>query len=155
MKPLKKSKIKFICALSLDQPWGHMIVQNKMNVESRRWTTKRRGTIAIHATAKKSKHEFEWIKENFKVNLSLENVAFGSVIGFANLVDVIDEKKVTSKTRKWFIGPFGFVLENIVVLPTPVPAKGNRKFWHLKGRPLMHCLDQLSSAEIKKFRKFV
>ncbi|MBC7741345.1 MAG: hypothetical protein H7061_04055 [Bdellovibrionaceae bacterium] len=43
----------FIYALSLDQPWGHMIVHRQMNVESRRWETKRRGTIALHAAAKK------------------------------------------------------------------------------------------------------
>lgn len=141
-------------ALSLDQPFAHMIVHLKMNVESRTWTTKRRGTIAIHATAKKSKHEFDWVEENFGIKIDPANVDRSAVVGFADLVDVITAKQVTRETKKWFIGPFGYVLENIILLKDPVPAKGNRKFWRLKGEPLEAALSQLTGKQRASMRSF-
>ncbi|RYZ67294.1 MAG: hypothetical protein EOP05_17910 [Proteobacteria bacterium] len=144
----------FMYALSLDQPFAHMIVHLKMNVESRTWSTERRGTIAIHATAKKSKHEFDWVLENFGIQLNPNEVDRGAIVGFADLVDVITEKQVTKKTAKWFIGPVGYILENIVALKEPVPTKGNRKFWRLKGDELERSLSQLSVQQRKLIRPF-
>lgn len=151
---MKKTRIDHLPALSLDQPFAHLIFHHGMSVESRRWSTERRGTIAIHATAKRSKAEFEWVRDEFGIDLSPSDVDFSCVIGIANLVDVITKKDVTKKTATWFIGPFGFVLEDIVALPEPVPAKGNRKFWHLKGAPLKATLAQLTQAQIAKIRSF-
>lgn len=147
-------KTDFISALSLDQPFAHMICHLGMNVESRGWTTARRGTIAIHATAKTSKAEFEWVKDTFGIEIDPADVDRSAIIGLAEVVDVVTEKTLSKKTAKWFIGPYGFVLENIVCLPEPVPAKGNRKFWHLKGAPLRAVLKQLSKAQLTKVKPF-
>jgi hypothetical protein len=147
-------KPRFLSTLSLDQPFAHLIFHHGMNVESRTWTTARRGTIAIHATAKKSKAEFEWVNEEFGLKLSPDDAEFSAIIGIAEVVDIITEDQVTKKTRKWFLGPYGFVLENIVMLPRPVPAKGNRKFWHLKGAALKATLDQLTPAQLARIKPF-
>jgi hypothetical protein len=152
---VKRQEIEFLSCLSLDQPFAHLIFHLGMNVESRRWTTARRGTIAIHATAKKSRSEFEWVNEQFDLDLVIEDADFSAVIGLADVVDMITEDQVTCRTQKWFMGPYGFVLENIFRLPEPVPAKGNRKFWHLKGSPLEATLDQLSSERIKLIQPFI
>lgn len=152
---MQKNKVEYLSALSLDQPFAHMICHLKMNVESRNWTTKRRGTIAIHATAKISKQEFEWVNRQFGLNLKPADVDFASVIGIADVVDVITEDQVTKKTSKWFIGPYGFVLENIVLLPRAVPTKGNRKFWRLKGKALEQTLSQLTPTQLQQLRPFM
>ncbi|MBC7741344.1 MAG: hypothetical protein H7061_04050 [Bdellovibrionaceae bacterium] len=77
------------------------------------------------------------------------------MIGFAKVVDVIDEKGITKKTKEWFVGPFGLVLENIVALEKPVPVKGNRKFWRLSGKPLKACLAKLTKAQRNQFKEFI
>jgi hypothetical protein len=155
MAAKKLHSIEYLSALSLDQPFAHLIFHEGMNVESRRWTTARRGTIAIHATAKKSKAEFEWVNDEFGLLIRPENVDFSAVLGIAEVVDIITEDEVTRKTAKWFIGPYGFVLENIVRLPKPVPTPGNRKFWRLKGAPLEATLRQLSEAQLRQIKPFV
>lgn len=152
---MKKHSIDFLSALSLDQPFAHLIFHEGMNVESRRWTTARRGTIAIHATAKRSKAEFDWVQSEFGLTLSADEVDFSAVLGIAQVVDIITEDEVTRRTAKWFIGPYGFVLENIVPLPNPVPTPGNRKFWRLKGAPLEATLRQLTTAQLKQIKPFV
>ena len=37
-------------ALSLKQPWAALVVHGKKTVEVRRWSTRRRGRILIHAS---------------------------------------------------------------------------------------------------------
>lgn len=137
---------KFIYAISLDQPFAHLIAHYKMNVESRQWPTNIRGTIAIVATQKKSKAEFDWVREQFEININPTEVAYASVVAVCNLVDVIEEDQVTRKTRKWFIGKYGFVLEDIFALPKPVPVKGNRKFWRLSGEALREVKRQVAKS---------
>lgn len=40
-------------ALSLRQPWANMVAREKKTIETRTWSTKYRGTIAIHAAKSK------------------------------------------------------------------------------------------------------
>lgn len=147
---MKKSKIKEVGAITVIQPWTNVIVFRGKNVENRQKNFHYRGTIAIHASATKSKAWFEDCPIKFKA----DNLSFGSIIGFADLVDVITKKSVTAKTKKWFGGKYGLVLKNVIPLRMPVKTKGKRGVWKLKGKALKTCLDQLTPKQIKKFREF-
>lgn len=35
--------------------------------------------------------------------------------------------------RRWFFGPIGYVLRDVIALPTPVPCRGWQGFWTLNG----------------------
>lgn len=111
-----------------------------------------RGTIAIHASAKKDQDRFDWLKSDYGIYLDSSVTPYGAVIGFADIVDVVTKKNLTSRTKKWFMGDYGYVLENIVILKEPVPAKGALGFWRLRGAPLKKCLDQLASSKTAKFK---
>jgi hypothetical protein len=148
-------KISEMSALTIIQPWAQCIVRKGKNVENRDWSTNYRGTIAIHASKKKDIDRFDHCKAQYKVNLDPDQVPYGVIVGFANIVDVIDRRSVNAKTRKWFSGKYGFVLENIVVLKEPIKAKGALTFWKLKGKPLRDCLSQISSSHKKRFKKFL
>jgi len=48
----------------------------------------------------------------------------GAIIGHVNLVDC-----VTASRSPWFVGDYGFVMRDPVLLPEPVPCRGYQKFW--------------------------
>lgn len=151
---MKKSEIKEIRAISVAQPWAHCIVHKGKNVENRTWITKYRGTVAIHASAAVDKDRFYWCEKDLGIKLDPEDLSYGSIVGFAEIVEVITKKSVTRKTTKWFGGPYGFVLTNVVALKKPVRVKGSLGFWRLKGRLLKSCLDQVATTRVKKFKEF-
>lgn len=144
-------KIREMRALSVIQPWATCIVEKGKNVENRSRTTHLRGTVAIHASKAIDAERFLQLKEDYGVTLNVESVPFGSIIGFADIVAVVTKKTLSRRTKKWFQGEFGYVLENVIVLKSPVPAKGALGFWRVSGKTLKRCLDQLPQSRIKRF----
>jgi hypothetical protein len=151
---MKRSDIKEMRALSIAQPWAHCIINEGKNIENRSWSTKYRGTFAIHASSSKDNQRFDACRNFYRLSVEPEKLAYMSIIGFVDLIDVITEETVTKTTRKWFSGEYGFVLTNIVKLKTPVKAKGALNFWKLNGENLKQCLDQLSDSQLSKFKMF-
>ena len=151
---MKKSDIKEMRALSVIQPWAHCIVHEGKNVENRPRITHLRGTVAIHSSAKVDQERFDWLKEDHGIKLDLEDAAYGAIVGFADIVDVVTKKTLTRDTKKWFVGEYGYVLANVVALKEPIPAKGALGFWRIKGRLLEKCVAQLSERQISRFRPF-
>lgn len=67
-----------------------------------------------------------------------------AVIGVATVVEIIDDRFASSKRlswigqrkldpdqRRWFFGPIGYVLADVVALERPVPRPGALGFWTL------------------------
>lgn len=146
----KKNRIKSVGALTVIQPWAHIILHKGKNVENRQKNSHFRGTVAIHASSTNSKAWFD----DCPIPVDREDVPFGTIVGFAELVDVITKKGVSRKTKKWFSGKYGYVLRNVIALKNPVHTKGARGVWVLKGRTLAKCLNQLSSGELKRLKPF-
>lgn len=144
------TKIKMIKALSIAQPWAECIVAKGKNVENRSWNTKKRGYIAVHASAAYDKDRFEYCYEDYRLRIDPDSLPYGAIVGFAEIIDVVTEETLGRKTKKWFSGQYGFVLGNIIKLKTPVKAKGSLGFWKLKGKTLDKCLEQLSRDNSKK-----
>ncbi len=145
-------KIKELKALSICQPWAECIVSKGKNVENRDWNTRYRGYFAIHASKAYNPKRFAYLKD-YRIRLEREDVAYGAIVGFAELVEVISDDEVSRGTQRWFQGDFGFVLKNVIRLKRPIPAKGALSFWKLSGRELKAALDQLSAAQKKKVAK--
>ncbi|MBY0515365.1 MAG: hypothetical protein K2P81_00550 [Bacteriovoracaceae bacterium] len=137
-------------ALSIMQPWAECIIFHGKNVENRSWSTQKRGYIAIHASARMDKGRYERVREEYGLKLDPEESSFGSILGFAKIVDVVDKKSLTRKTKKWFMGDYGFVLEDIIILKEPVPSKGSLSFWKIPPAVMKKCLAQMSKSEIRK-----
>lgn len=140
-------------ALSVIQPWAECIIFHGKNIENRSWSTTKRGYVAIHASAKIDAKRYELVASMYKLKLDPAESSFGAILGFAKIVDVVDKKMLNRKTKKWFMGEFGFVLEDIIILKEPVPAKGSLGFWRISPAVLKKCLKQMSKANIKKITK--
>ena len=47
-------------ALSLKQPWAALVVHGRKTIEIRRWSTRRRGRILIHASQTTDDRKAAW-----------------------------------------------------------------------------------------------
>ena len=152
--------MKYFTVLNIAQPWAHCILKHGKNVENRSQNLKKRGTIAIYASANLNKDRFNRCNNDFKIKLTPDDVSFGCIIGFVDVVGVIRRKDVTVKTKRWFYdhrSNYGYVLKNPIFLKKPIkvkPPNGAVKFWFLKGSKLADCLKQVSAAKRKKFKEF-
>ena len=143
-------------AISLLQPWASLIASGAKKIETRSWSTKYRGPLAIHASKgyKAKNLDMAW-KEPFFVALESLRVTeengdvsirfpYGSILATCNLVDCI---KMTPefidlvKSAKGYEYDFGeyevdryaWMLEDIKALDNPIPAKGALSIWEWDG----------------------
>src|SRR5262245_50751681 len=112
------------------------MIQAGKDIENRDWSTRIRGTIAIHAAKGMTKDEYQQamsfilrdlgkLRARGKLILpTYEELVRGSIIGMVDIVDC-----VTRSESPWFQGDYGFVLHNPVSLPTPIECKGALGFW--------------------------
>jgi len=101
-------------ALSVRQPWAHLIIHHGKDIENRSWRTSYRGPILIHASLNPAGTRIAEIEQLHRRCFDLGGIKFGGIIGQAELVDI-----VTSSTSAWFDGPYGWVLRN----PQPLPFR--------------------------------
>jgi len=130
-------------ALSIRQPWAHAIVMGWKDIENRKWITKLRGPICIHASAYNRRNYAEDREEYLDVLQSyvhpvsvppmemsmIQQPDFGAIIGTATIVDV-----VVRHDSPWFFGPFGIVLADQKPLEKPIPLKGALGFFEWRKR---------------------
>lgn len=111
-------------AISLTQPMAYAIFHGK-DVENRKWTTKYRGPLLIHASQGFDKGHYRWIVDNdnrlctFIPEESSPVFVHGALIGVVNLVQV-----VRVHGSRWFFGPYGFCLRDAREFKEPIPYRG-------------------------------
>lgn len=118
--------------LSIRQPWAWLIVNGGKDIENRKWSTKYRGPVLIHASKGMTRAEFHAAKDfafwayggclctNFP---SFDDLERGGIVGLAEIVDCVSQSK-----SPWFMGDFGFVLRNARLLPF-FPMRGMLGFF--------------------------
>lgn len=127
--------------LSVRNPWAAFIVSQHpawKPVENRRWPTKVRGWVRIHAAAyRPSKREMEEAY-SFALKAGMgnpprpESLRYGGIIGMVYLSDC-----VRASRSPWFVGPFGFVFKDRYELPFESCA-GQKGFFEYGSINLKH-----------------
>lgn len=128
-------------AVSLWQPWASAVVLGYKRIETRKWSTPFRGTLAIHAAKKRD-----------SITTQMENVARGElglvlpdplprggVIGLVDLVDIreMDEELIAAQTElelalgDWREGRFAWYFENPRPIVPWLEVRGYQRMWHL------------------------
>lgn len=111
--------------LSVRQPWAHLIIHGGKDIENRKWKTKLRGRIFIHAGMRDDKTAIA--KFTDKGLIRADDLVRGAIIGSVEIVDCVDYHP-----SSWFEGPYGFVLKD----PKPEPirlVKGKLGMFEDKG----------------------
>lgn len=141
-------------ALTLTQPWAGLVASGIKLVENRpRKMIKREDfgkPFAIHASREFSEDDFERIV-TIAPDLRQPDPQWfrlaqhrSSVIAVATLDSMLDplahgilpdtddaRAALPLDQRRWFFGPVGYVLRDVIALPVPVPCRGWQGFWTL------------------------
>lgn len=114
-------------ALSIQQPWAWLIVNascylDPKLIENRRWKTSFRGTFLVHASKKFDKEGYRQILEArpdlATVMPKPGQFELGGFVGVAKMVDCIPWSSSAAQLSAWFVGDYGFALEEY---PRPLP----------------------------------
>lgn len=120
-------------ALSVRQPWAWLIVNGHKDIENRDWSTSFRGRILVHASKGMTEEEYYDCRAYaLAINPDIPFPKFAELErgGFVGAVDVTGCVKKTESP--WFIGEYGFTLENPEVLPFQ-QYRGQLNFFEVKG----------------------
>lgn len=132
-------------ALTLHQPWASLIALGVKTIETRSWVTNYRGPLAIHAGRQTpmagALGDFRvWCESGAVWWLDGRHgdpgsnrywpLTFGAVIAICELVDVVPIEHATPDPYGDFTpGRYAWLLDDIVPLDEPVPARGFQKLW--------------------------
>jgi hypothetical protein len=143
-------------ALSLTQPWATIVARGLKPIENRRWTppiAMYGETFAIHASKTWDKEGELWIRETWEgfddvVDAIGDAVLVRSaILGVARLTGYMSKSDrlfytaaggriVASpghelESNPWYVGPYGFTLDQVRELNVPIPVSGALSFWRL------------------------
>lgn len=134
-----KAQDAAILGLTLIQPWATVVVHHGKRIENRPWKPpawalgKR---LAIHAGKKYDNDVAADLWTSHRISVPTKSaIALGAIIGTARLYGFIDgdegSRLVALDQRRWFFGPFGWLLEDVRPLATPIPCAGALGLWRL------------------------
>lgn len=110
-------------ALTICQPYAHLIMTGEKRVENRTWPTRYRGTLVIHAGKSK-----DWLDtHNGEVPADMP---FGAIVGYVRLVDCVRVDADLPQRLQWLRdhehahGPWCWVLKFPKRLSIPIPYRG-------------------------------
>lgn len=117
-------------ALSIKQPWAHLIIHHGKNIENRSWHTKFRGRFLVHASQGMTKaeyaHGYQFALECGITDLPrFDELKRGGIVGSVELVDSLDHSD-----SPWYMGQKAFVLRNPQFLPFTA-YKGQLSFFEV------------------------
>lgn len=121
-------------ALTLWQPFAQAIVQGFKKYETRSWSTKYRGKLAIHSSLKSLSGDYQALAEKY----GMKDLQFGKVLLICDLEDCIlmtpEFINTQSKTEldfgDWKAGRYAWKLSNIQILTDPVSISGHQGLWN-------------------------
>lgn len=120
-------------AISVLQPWAWLLAAGHKDIENRCWCPPVAligQRIAIHASNRIVLDEYEWateLIEDERLGIELPSTASitrGAVIGTAVIAEIVKRSP-----SPWFVGPFGWRIEDPQLWPEPVPFRGRLGIW--------------------------
>jgi len=113
--------------ITLWRPWDQAILHGGKDIENRVWPLWEKligKTMALHAGKKYDQEGADWMIENgLYIPPSKEESPTG-IVGTFKVVDVTQQSD-----SPWFFGPWGWVVEEAVALPEPIPCPGKQGVW--------------------------
>lgn len=128
-------------ALSIRQPWAWLILRGGKDIENRDWPTKFRGRVLVHAAKGMTRDEFDsaaifsFGRIGMATLPTMDMLQRGGIVGSVEIVDCVQQH-----SSHWFVGSYGFVLRDPLLLPF-TPWRGQLGFFDV---PLT--MDQLAAG---------
>jgi len=127
-------------ALTICQPYPHLIMIGDKPVENRTWPTRYRGLLAIHAGKSR-----EWLGAGDEARAAAAGtpLVFGAIVAVCTLADCLrvadieagkfDERYPQLRSRAHCYGPWCWVLTDVQRLVLPVPWRGAQGLFEVQG----------------------
>jgi len=123
--------------LSLLQPWASLITVGAKTIETRSWSTKYRGPLAIHASRSNKNKLLRFMEPFLKALRGIGILPLGAIVTTCDLVDCIKMTPEFIESIKspeldfgdYAVGRYAWILENIKPLEKPIPALGALSLW--------------------------
>jgi|SRR5579872_1130197 len=112
-------------ALSIRQPWAWAILHAGKRVENRTWYTPYRGPIYLHAALRVDYDAIEGLAEVIQRITPRPPAYRGAIVGRADLVDCVPPEQAPADQFSWAMGPWCFLLENVVAFDKPMALRGS------------------------------
>lgn len=123
-------------ALSIRQPWAWLIVNGHKDIENRCWKSGFRGKILVHASKGRCRESYETAAKHCELASAMtsktielpafEDLERGGIVGTVEITGCVERSR-----SPWFLGEFGFTLENAKTLPFR-PYKGALGFFKVE-----------------------
>lgn len=121
-------------AVTICQPYPHLIMLGLKPIENRTWSTNYRGWLVIHAGRSR-----DWLGCGDET--LYPDMAFGAIVGVAKLVACLPKRR-TIDVEQWggwshlfdhehANGPWCWVLEDVRRFAQPIPCRGYQQLWHV------------------------
>lgn len=124
--------------LTIRQPWASLIAGGHKRVETRSWSTKHRGVVAIHAGLGFPKLERQLAETERALGRLPARIPRGAIVAVARVAKVIDAIEAASQVSalERHLGDFragrhAWFLEDVRVLEEPIPCKGALSLWRI------------------------
>lgn len=119
-----------IKALTVCQPYAHLIAILEKPIENRTWPTSYRGPLLIHAGRSRA-----WLDEDDEVRYP--KMDYGAIVAVADLVACLHldsgepwpEQWASLRGNRHALGPWCWVLEHVRRLTAPVECMGHQGLW--------------------------
>lgn len=151
--------------VSLLQPWASLTAWLVKHLETRSWSTKYRGRLAIAASGRWEAEAIDEAHENdamlrvFATHgiRTLKELPLGAIVAVTTLVAVLPTEWVLSidaqrgdeplvvegvdchpdelRFGNYLPGRYAWVLKDTIALPQPIPIKGALNIWPIVGNP--------------------
>ena len=139
-------------ALTIKQPYAHLIACGIKDIENRSWQTKYRGRILIHAAATEFKGGWDALtqsqKHDARYNLK-DQKHLSAIIGTVEIVDCVrNHPSVWANEGEW-----NWVLANPIIFKEPIlNVKGKLSLWEYTGEipDLQQLSDSIYYSECKR-----
>jgi hypothetical protein len=119
-------------ALSIRQPWAWAICKAGKDIENRTWKPPSNiigQTIALHVSKREDLNGYDLLRA-LNINLGCPRWGqLGKIVGICSITAII-----TTSDSPWFRGPYGWKIEGLRLLSSPILCSGRLGLWKLPRR---------------------
>lgn len=135
-------------ALSISQPWTELILAGEKLIENRKWATKVRGRVLVHAPLSFDSDAVAFIcktlraheRDDLRMHLVEGPIPRGALLGTVEILDCLPVEEmrrvIVPDQEPWAFGPFCYSLANATRFDTPIPWKGALGFFDVPDNVL-------------------
>lgn len=151
-------------ALTLHQPWAWCFTHAGKRLENRDWKPYgiRPGDyVALHAgkgwdpwgfeVVERADHDLAWAASMGlvgEVPAGKSGFTFGAVVAVVRYLKTVSGPPTNSQSQRfWWAGSYGWVFDEVHVLPDPVECRGYQKLWDLRPGAEAEVRQQMIRAE--------